>query len=287
MAGPLEMFEIVPVVETEEMRSARESAATTWRDWAARLGEDFPFPLAEVAASDALATFERARTQNGTSPVVLGTRESLERLAVGLVPLPGGSPNGLPDAPATEDSLASAMTLRFPDDYDAYRKAQVAAFAAQLGKLWQGGDGLPQPAEGPWPGTAGQRSDIAEVVASLGYSYADGMTNPLFVASVPTDDPAEIPAYLRYGAWNAYPPADHHVAALKSWQDRYGARLVAMTSDMVVLKVDRPVTDRSEALSLAREMYSYCPDTVEQGAGTLQNLAASLTGSEVWTFWWD
>ena len=56
---------------------------------------------------------------------------------------------------------------------------------------------------------------------------------------------------------------------------------------MVLLHVERPVTDREAALALAREAYRYCPDSVEQGAGTLQALAASLVGSEVWLFWWD
>ena len=35
------------------------------------------------------------------------------------------------------------------------------------------------------------------------------------------------------------------------------------------------------------EQFAYCPDIVDQGAGTLEALAAVLVNASVWFFWWD
>jgi hypothetical protein len=41
------------------------------------------------------------------------------------------------------------------------------------------------------------------------------------------------------------------------------------------------------ALKLAQEQYGFCFDIVEQGVGTIENLAGGLTASNIWYFWWD
>jgi hypothetical protein len=38
---------------------------------------------------------------------------------------------------------------------------------------------------------------------------------------------------------------------------------------------------------LAQEQYAYCEDIVEQGTGSLANLAATLLDAPTWHFWWD
>jgi hypothetical protein len=104
---------------------------------------------------------------------------------------------------------------------------------------------------------------------------------------VPTPNGFEVPAHLRYGAWNECPPSEYHVAMLRSWHDRYGAELISMGADTVELRVKRRPTSRDEALALAREHYAYCNDTVDQGTQDLATLAAMLMTSDWWFFWWD
>ena len=78
-----------------------------------------------------------------------------------------------------------------------------------------------------------------------------------------------------------------HVAAFRSWQDRYGAVPVVIRRDIIEFKVARRPATREEALALAAEMYAYCPDIVDQGVGTVPALAATLMVSDWWYFWWD
>jgi hypothetical protein len=107
------------------------------------------------------------------------------------------------------------------------------------------------------------------------------------IGLVPTRQGHEVPAFLRFGGWNACPNPEQHVAVLRSWSERYGAELVSLTHDVIELAVSRPPIDREVALALAMEQYQYCNDIVDQGVGTLEALAAGLLGSTVWYFWWD
>ncbi len=60
-----------------------------------------------------------------------------------------------------------------------------------------------------------------------------------------------------------------------------------MNHDVIEVLVQRPPDTKEAAFKLAREQYLYCPDNVEQGAGSLHALAASLWRSPSWYFWWD
>jgi hypothetical protein len=40
-------------------------------------------------------------------------------------------------------------------------------------------------------------------------------------------------------------------------------------------------------LALARELYLYNNDLIDQGYAALAPLAASLLASDAWGFWWD
>ena len=126
----------------------------------------------------------------------------------------------------------------------------------------------------------------------MGLSVADDLLTgkPLpkvYIGLVPTDDWTTIPAYLRWGGWNDCPRAEYHVAAMRTWRDRYGAELVGMSSDTINVRVATRPKSREEALALARDQYIYCADVIDQGVYTYSALAADLMANDWWYFWWD
>lgn len=147
----------------------------------------------------------------------------------------------------------------------------------------------PEPAVGEWP-SAEQiplsdepKSNISTVVTDL----STGKPLPrVHIAIIPTDDWTTIPAYLRWGDWGRCPPPEFHVAALRSWRDRYGAELVGLGSNSMNLRIARQPATRAEALSLARELYAYCPDLFLPGIQTYSTIAAALMSRTWWNFWW-
>ncbi len=107
------------------------------------------------------------------------------------------------------------------------------------------------------------------------------------IALVPTRNGWEVPAYLEWGGWNECPDPVEHVAVLKLWHEQYGAALVGLSSDTLELEVSKQPASRDEAIALATRQYAYCPDIVEQGVGTIEELAAGLMVTKTWFFWWD
>jgi Domain of unknown function (DUF4253) len=139
-----------------------------------------------------------------------------------------------------------------------------------------------QPPVGEWPA---KPSPLAELTVAMKYDLT--LLPEVYIALIPTDDWTTVPAHLRWGGWNACPRAEFHVAALRSWRDRFGAELIGLSSDRMDLRVERRPDTREQALELAREHYVYCNDIVDQGEGTLSNLAACLFADNWWNFWWD
>ena len=107
------------------------------------------------------------------------------------------------------------------------------------------------------------------------------------IALLPIRHSWEAFALLNWGGWNACPLPEENCAAFRYWGERYGAKIISITHDIVECTVERLPKDPEEALELAEEQYAYCTDLVDQGTGTLENLAASLLVSHTWFFWWD
>lgn len=104
---------------------------------------------------------------------------------------------------------------------------------------------------------------------------------------VPAARPADVVAAL--GWWGAtnhdYSGADI-TAVLRSWEDRFGAVVVSIGFDTMVLQVPRRPQSPSEVDGLLREHYAFCPDVIDQGLEA-EAYRAGLMEWTHWHFWWD
>ncbi|GAA1042593.1 DUF4253 domain-containing protein [Virgisporangium ochraceum] len=77
-------------------------------------------------------------------------------------------------------------------------------------------------------------------------------------------------------------------AVLRSWEDRFAARVIGVGYAELYLSVAAPPTDAAAALHVAAEHFAFCPDNVWQGAATdLAGYAGQLVDAPIWSFWWD
>ncbi|WP_436771199.1 DUF4253 domain-containing protein [Yinghuangia sp. YIM S09857] len=79
-------------------------------------------------------------------------------------------------------------------------------------------------------------------------------------------------------------------SVLRSWEERFGARLVALSFDRLEVAVSAPPCSANEALAVAAEHYAFCPDNVWQATRrtrTIGHYAATLVNAQRWSFWWD
>ena len=114
------------------------------------------------------------------------------------------------------------------------------------------------------------------------------MTYPLILAKIPVKNPWEIFAYLPFGNWNDCPDTPQLMAAAKYWFEQHGAVPAAMSHDELEFLLPAPVP-KEKAVDAAVELYSFCPDVIDQGPedATVGALADVLRQSTVWYFWWD
>lgn len=108
------------------------------------------------------------------------------------------------------------------------------------------------------------------------------------VALVPAARPADVPAVLGWwGAANHDQSGPQLSAVLRSWEDRFGAVLVGLGFDTLVVVPARAASDDDEALHLAAEHLAFCSDNVFQGPGSVPDYAAWVVDRLAWSFWWD
>ncbi|MFR1195840.1 MAG: suppressor of fused domain protein, partial [Oscillospiraceae bacterium] len=114
------------------------------------------------------------------------------------------------------------------------------------------------------------------------------MTYPLILAKIPVKNPWEIFAYLPFGNWNDCPDTPQLMAATKYWFEQHGAVPAAMSHDELEFLLPAPVP-KEKAVDAAVELYSFCPDVIDQGPedATVGALADVLRQSTVWYLWWD
>jgi hypothetical protein len=80
-------------------------------------------------------------------------------------------------------------------------------------------------------------------------------------------------------------------AVIRSWQDRFGARLCAVGFDCLALSVANPPVTPEHCLRVAAEHLAYeTPEALVDGIDTplsFEEYAARLSRSSTWWFWWD
>ncbi|MFE2166330.1 DUF4253 domain-containing protein [Streptomyces sp. NPDC059447] len=144
-----------------------------------------------------------------------------------------------------------------------------------------------------WPGLAAAGSPVRDPEAAAAELAAACMREGWFgrprLALVPAGRGADVPAAIGWGG-----PLNHEndtariSAVLRSWEDRFGARVLALGFDRLDLYVAAPPRTLVEALPVAAEHFAFCPDNVRQGSGTVRAYAEeALIGRDHWSFWWD
>ena len=168
------------------------------------------------------------------------------------------------------------------DEEDALSPAERLAVTAPYGRQWPGLASSPP-----------SRTDAATAADRT----ADGLAEQLLAGHesmrlglVAANRGADALAVVGWTGPANYTADTAEVSAvLRSWEDRFGARVVGVGFATLLLSVAAPPTTREEALAVAAEHFAFCPDNVWQGSEpqTLAGYADRLVGDHSWAFWWD
>ncbi|MFE7586033.1 DUF4253 domain-containing protein [Streptomyces gardneri] len=164
-----------------------------------------------------------------------------------------------------------------------------------LADFWDANASEEIPGSAGWPGLAPAQpydtdpdaaaATVAEMLTEPGFWLEDARP-----ALVPARRSADIPAVIGWtGPLNHENDVARLSAVLRSWEDRFGARVVALTFDQLVVSVASPPRTVEEAEAVAAEHFAFCPDNITQGHhDNLRDYARkALLDTPVWSFWWD
>jgi hypothetical protein len=77
-------------------------------------------------------------------------------------------------------------------------------------------------------------------------------------------------------------------SVLRSFEDRFGASLLHLGPGAELrLLVERPPRTLEHATAIAAEHSVFCDECAGQGLREVSDIAATLVGAPIWTFWWD
>jgi hypothetical protein len=224
---------------------------------------------------------------------------SAARRETGLVPILlsglGGDPqdtrrpwdDGEFDAPADVTQLErmdAASVLREMWDASAYEgddedweedeDEEMVAMRAPFSRQF--------PGLAPGEGTSLSQDEIQDVLTSL---------RPARLGLVPASRPADV---LPLIGWDGFAPGTDGTlslaAVLRSWEERFGARLLDVGFAEIRLLVERPPRTHEAAQRLAAEQFVFCDECAlagEVGLSDVGSITARLVNTPIWRFWWD
>ncbi|MET8732331.1 DUF4253 domain-containing protein [Streptomyces parvus] len=152
------------------------------------------------------------------------------------------------------------------------------------GSSWPGLAPVPDREAPEDPDTAA--AGLAGVIAADADEWLGGAR----IALVPARRSADIPAAIGWsGPMNHENDVARLCAVLRSWEDRYDARVVVLGFDTMIVSVGRPPATIEEARALAAEHYAFCPDNIDQSPPYDLDAYAekAVLNQEAWSFWWD
>lgn len=143
----------------------------------------------------------------------------------------------------------------------------------------------------PWPGLAPAQPLPADPVGfangMTAYLLAEGWLGQPRLALVPCPSSSEALISLRLVLAGNAPPTDDIVAVLRSWEQRFGARLIGIKPDALHVSVAAAPQDRAQARRVAYEHFALDADIVFQGSDSCHAYADELIDVNLWSFWWD
>ena len=111
---------------------------------------------------------------------------------------------------------------------------------------------------------------------------------------VPAGRPADTLTAIGWGPTDYFQGPMPFSAVLRSWEDRFGARLVqAGPSAELRLLAERPPRTMAEALPIAAEHWAFCTGWIDDRRGDrvdvtdVRGIAPLLLDNPLWAFWWD
>jgi hypothetical protein len=197
-----------------------------------------------------------------------------------------------------EDGTRPWDDNEFGDPADLAQLSRMDA-AVVLGSAWDGVLPLTEEEDVPEPYPAGQRAPFGRRFPGLAPPADSALTAAELrdvltglpasrLALVPADRPADVLPLIGWtGVTNRWGEATPAAAVLRSWEARFGARLLQVGRSDIAVLAGRPPQDLAAAQRVAAEHLAFCDECGGDGLVSIGDISARLLATPVWSFWWN
>lgn len=112
----------------------------------------------------------------------------------------------------------------------------------------------------------------------------EGEVNEKGVAVIKGQDELDILRYRRTDGINYDLNNEDVVKKVSEWKSAFGLQVIGCSRDWLYLEFDELPKDIA---AFAKEVYEFCPDTVDQGVGTMEKLKEVIVEMKGVWLWWD
>jgi hypothetical protein len=228
----------------------------------------------QVGAGTTWAELNEQASETGLRPFLLADMAGQPGRPWGMPGSAHDEVTGDPFDTAAIDRLDAAAILagRWSDDEELF--AEDEEFRAMLAPF------------GPhFPGLAA--AVTAELDPELMRRALHQYTRDARMGLVPARRPADVLAGMGWqGGVNSGRETADITAVLRSWEDRFGARLLEVGFAAIRLLVSRPPCTLEAALPIAAEHVMFS-DEAHNGLRSVDEIARAIVGNPFWDFWWD
>ena len=104
------------------------------------------------------------------------------------------------------------------------------------------------------------------------------------VAVIKGIDDLDILKYRRTDGINYDLENEDVVKKISEWKEKYGLIVIGCSRDWLHVEFDKMPTNLD---AFAKEVYKFCPDSVDQGVGTVDKLKEAIIEMKGVWLWWD
>ncbi|WP_373077133.1 DUF4253 domain-containing protein [Fusobacterium varium] len=104
------------------------------------------------------------------------------------------------------------------------------------------------------------------------------------VAIIKGRDKFDILKYRRTDGINYGLGTEDIIDKISEWDKKYEIDIIGCSRDWVLIKLNKLPQNLDE---FSKEVYEFCPDIVDQGVGSLENLKKSIKIDKELFLWWD
>ena len=104
------------------------------------------------------------------------------------------------------------------------------------------------------------------------------------VAVIKGNNDLDILKYRRTDGINYDIDNEDLVKKISEWKTKYGLIVIGCSRDWLQVEFDKMPTDLD---AFTKEVYEFCPDSVDQGVGTIEKLKEAIKEMRGVWLWWD